>query len=67
MKIPTQRRRNRVPNPMKMDATVEIINSFFSSRVNFVEVTLKKMKYLLDEIKKKIKYAGRTIQFLNKL
>ena len=59
MKIPTQRRRNRVPNPMKMDATVEIINSFFSSRVNFVEVTLKKIKYLLDE-KKKIKYMGRT-------
>ena len=41
IKIPTQRRRNRVPNPMKMDATVEIINSFFNSRVNFVEVTFK--------------------------
>jgi hypothetical protein len=37
--MPTQRRRKSVPNPMKMEATAEIITSFFSSRVNFVEVT----------------------------
>jgi hypothetical protein len=37
--MPTQRRRNSVPKPMKTEATADIITSFFSSRVNFVEVT----------------------------
>jgi len=37
--MPTHKIKNKVPNPMKMDATMEIDTSLISSLVNFVDVT----------------------------
>ena len=37
--MPTHKIKNKVPNPMKMEAAIDIDTSLMSSRVNFVEVT----------------------------
>lgn len=37
--MPTHKIKNKVPNPMKIDATIEIVTSLISSLVNFVDVT----------------------------
>jgi len=37
--MPTHKIKNKVPNPMKIEATMEIDTSLISSLVNFVDVT----------------------------